>query len=128
MLTAARRRCTDDAVYQQLFRPAEGRLVLVFGPPACILREGKRVEFKTKKAEELVFALASESPLPAVELAERLWPGAPRSKASARLRDALWKAKHGLGAEGWRLEREKDVLRFMSTGVRIEAPGEPDDG
>jgi transcriptional regulator with XRE-family HTH domain/tetratricopeptide (TPR) repeat protein len=121
-LSAARKHCTDDAVYQELFRPAEGRLVLDFGPPAHALVDGTTVKFKTKKAGELLFALASESPLPAVELAERLWPGVPRSKASARLRDALWKAKHALGTEGWRLERDRDSrLRFISTGVRIES-------
>ncbi|MEX1218638.1 MAG: hypothetical protein WEA11_08990 [Acidimicrobiales bacterium] len=119
-LKLARKLSLPDPAYERLFQPA-GRLRIEPMVSPGVFRDGQPVAFLTRHAEAIVRLLCSADSggLSGQDCAELFWPEAPQDRQSARLRTLLWQARNSLGADAWRVQRQRNRITFDQTGVDI---------
>lgn len=85
---------------EELRRPITGSVsARAFGHP-IVLREGKRLDWDSLKALELLFYLLEHrSGVTTFEVAEALWPGKTESKASSSFHTTLYRLRKVMGGE-----------------------------
>lgn len=116
----ARSLATDDRAFQLLLEPAPSGMVLRLAEPRRVFVGGHPVRFASRRAEQLLYLLVDDSPLPWAIVAGKLWPGTEPAHAAQNLRTALWHARLALGPEAWRLERRSGALRLVLDGVVVD--------
>jgi hypothetical protein len=119
-LKLARELSLPDPAYDRLFLP-EGSLTIDVSSSASVLRDGVRIEFLTRHADAAVrlLAAAGSNGMKARELSNVFWPGVPEERQRARLRTMLWQARNSLGADAWRVQRQRDLVVLDTSGVDV---------
>lgn len=119
-LKLARELALPDPAYDRLFLP-EGSLTINVSSSASVLRDGVPIEFLTRHAEAAVRLLAMAGPngMSSQKLIDVFWPGIPEERQRARLRTLLWQARNSLGADAWRVQRQRDLIAFDASGVDV---------
>jgi len=119
-LKLARELSLADPAYDRLFLP-EGSLTINVSAPASVLRDGAPIEFLTRHAEAAVrlLATAGSNGMSSRTLSDVFWPGIPEERQRARLRTLLWQARNSLGADAWRVQRQRDLVVFDTSGVEV---------
>lgn len=119
-LKLARELALPDPAYERLFLP-EGTLSVDLSAKRSVRRDGVPVVFLTRHAEAAVRLLAMSGPegMSVQRIADIFWPGVPPDRQRARLRTLLWQARNSLGADAWRVQRQRDVVVFDTSGVDV---------
>ena len=119
-LKLARELSLPDPAYDRLFLP-EGSLTIDVSSSASVLRDGVPIEFLTRHADAAVrlLAAAGSNGMKARELSNVFWPGVPEERQRARLRTMLWQARNSLGADAWRVQRQRDLVVLDTSGVDV---------
>lgn len=119
-LHLAREMSLDDPAYERLFLP-RGSLRIEPATTPAVWRDGEPVRFLTRHAEVTVRLLASCHPdgLEVQEIIGLFWPDVPDERQRARLRTLLWQIRNSLGADSWRVQRNRDFVMFDAEGVEL---------
>jgi tetratricopeptide (TPR) repeat protein len=119
-LKLARELALPDPAYQRLFLP-EGVLSIDLSAKSAARRDGVPVVFLTRHAEAAVRLLAMSGPegMSVQRIVDVFWPGVPLDRQRARLRTLLWQARNSLGADAWRVQRQRDLVVFDTSGVDV---------
>lgn len=119
-LALARELSLPDPAYERLFLP-EGVLQINLTTSPVVQRDGVPVEFLTRHAEAALrlLALSGNSGMSVSELGDEFWPDVATERQRACLRTLLWQIRNSLGADAWRLQRQRDQILFDSMGITV---------
>ena len=119
-LALARELSLPDPAFDRLFLPEGILRINVAGLPV-MQRDGVPVDFLTRHAEATLrlLALSGSTGMSSEELIEIFWPDAMTERQRARLRTLLWQIRNSLGADAWRLQRQRDLVIFDSSGIEL---------
>ncbi len=119
-LHLAREMSLDDPAYERLFQP-RGSLRIEPAMTPAVWRDGEPVRFLTRHAEVTIRLLASGHPdgLEVQEIIGLFWPDVSDERQRARLRTLLWQIRNSLGADSWRVQRNRDFVMFDAEGVEL---------
>ena len=119
-LKLARELALPDPAYERLFLP-EGVLSIDLAAKSPVCRDGVPVVFLTRHAEAAVrlLAMSGAEGMSVQRIADVFWPGVPLDRQRARLRTLLWQVRNSLGADAWRVQRQRDLVVFDTSGVDV---------
>ena len=119
-LKLARELALPDPAYGRLFLP-EGVLSIDLAAKSPVCRDGVPVVFLTRHAEAAVrlLAMSGAEGMSVQRIADVFWPGVPLDRQRARLRTLLWQVRNSLGADAWRVQRQRDLVVFDTSGVDV---------
>ncbi|MCX6506040.1 MAG: hypothetical protein NTU96_03070 [Actinobacteria bacterium] len=119
-LKLARELALPDPAYERLFLP-EGVLSIDLAAKSPVCRDGVPVVFLTRHAEAAVrlLAMSGAEGMSVQRIVDVFWPGVPLDRQRARLRTLLWQVRNSLGADAWRVQRQRDLVVFDTSGVDV---------
>ena len=119
-LKLARELALPDPAYERLFLP-EGVLSIDLAAKSPVCRDGVPVVFLTRHAEAAVrlLAMSGAEGMSVQRIADVFWPGVPLDRQRARLRTLLWQVRNSLGADAWRVQRQRDLVVLNASGIDV---------